>query len=107
MSEQYEYRTPSGLLIQVRQGDLTAEDTVAIVNPANEWLLHGGGVAGAILRRGGDSIQDESDRWTDAHGPVSTGQVAVTGAGALPCRRIIHAVGPVWDGGGRGEEAAL
>lgn len=98
---------PSGQKIQVRQGDLTAEATDAIVNAANGQLAHGGGVAGAIVRRGGAIIQQESTAWVAAHGPVPTGQVAVTGAGTLPCRLVIHAVGPVWQGGGAGEEEAL
>ena len=102
-----EYVAPSGQRIEVRQGDLTDEDTEAIVNAANQYLAHGGGVAGAIRRRGGESIQAESDRWVAEHGEVAVGGVAVTGAGALRCRRIIHAVGPVWEGGGSGEEALL
>jgi len=93
--------------IEVRQGDLTEEDTDAIVNAANSHLMHGGGVAGAIVRRGGSSIQAESDRWVREHGPVSTGQVAVTAAGSLPARVIIHAVGPVWRGGRAGEDELL
>ncbi len=102
-----ELTMPSGQKIQVRQGDLTAEATDAIVNAANGHLAHGGGVAGAIVRRGGAVIQEESAAWVATHGPVPTGQVAVTGAGALPCRQVIHAVGPVWQGGDAGEEEAL
>jgi O-acetyl-ADP-ribose deacetylase (regulator of RNase III) len=102
-----EYRTESGHTIQVRQGDLTEEEVDAIVNAANSHLAHGGGVAGAIVRRGGRSIQAESDRWVAEHGPVPTGQVAVTGAGRLPARAVIHAVGPVWQGGRAGEDELL
>jgi O-acetyl-ADP-ribose deacetylase (regulator of RNase III) len=93
--------------IEVRQGDLTAEDTGAIVNAANSHLAHGGGVAGAIVARGGRAIQVESSRWVAEHGPVPTGQVAVTGAGSLSARAVIHAVGPVWQGGGTGEDDLL
>jgi O-acetyl-ADP-ribose deacetylase (regulator of RNase III) len=100
-------QTESGHSIEVRQGDLTAEDTEAIVNAANSRLAHGGGVAGAIAARGGRAIQAESDRWIKEHGPVPTGQVAVTGAGNLPARVVIHAVGPVWQGGGAGEDHLL
>lgn len=102
-----EYVTPVGQSLQARLGDLTEERVDAIVNAANEYLAHGGGVAGAISRRGGPVIQTESDRWVRAHGPVPTGGVAVTAAGALPCRFVIHAVGPVWHGGTRGEDELL
>lgn len=102
-----EYRTESGHSIQVRLGDLTEEEVDAIVNAANSHLAHGGGVAGAIVRRGGRSVQAESDRWVAEHGPLPTGQVAVTGAGSLPARAVIHAVGPVWQGGGAGEDELL
>lgn len=96
-----------GKLIQVCKGDLTAENTDAIVNAANGSLSHGGGVAGAIVRRGGSQIQQESDRWVQVKGRVPTGQVAVTSAGSLSCGHVIHAVGPVWHGGDQGEEALL
>jgi O-acetyl-ADP-ribose deacetylase (regulator of RNase III) len=83
---------PTGHVLTVRHGDLTEERADAIVNAANSGLVHGGGVAGAILRKGGQVIQDESDRV----GRVAIGSAAVTGAGALPARFVIHAVGPVW-----------
>jgi len=102
-----ELRLKSGQVIQAWQGDLTLEPVDAIVNAANEDLQHGGGVAGAIVRRGGFVIQEESERWVREHGSLPTGEVAVTGAGRLPCRYVIHAVGPVWRGGGQGEEALL
>ncbi len=72
------------------QGDITLADTDAIVNAANCALAHGGGVAGAIVRRGGEQIQRESDRI----GHCPEGQAVVTGAGRLPARYVIHAVGP-------------
>ncbi|MGQ9841675.1 MAG: macro domain-containing protein, partial [Anaerolineae bacterium] len=65
-----EYVTPAGQSLQARLGDLTEERVDAIVNAANEYLAHGGGVAGAISRRGGPVIQAESDRWVREHGPV-------------------------------------
>jgi len=101
------YQTEAMRTIEVRQGDLTEEDTDAIVNAANSHLMHGGGVAGASVRRGGHVIQAESDRWVAEHGPVPTGQVAVTSAGNLPARVVIHAVGPVWQGGRAGEDDLL
>ncbi|HET6429121.1 MAG TPA: macro domain-containing protein [Phycisphaerae bacterium] len=72
--------------IRIEQGDLTACDADAIVNAANNDLVLGGGLAGAIRRRGGPSIQNECDR----HGPVPVGGAAVTGAGELPARFVIH-----------------
>ena len=94
---------PSGQTVQLAQGDITAETTDAIVNAANAHLRHGAGVAGAILRRGGETIQRESDAWVQSHGPVSHAAPAWTSSGNLPCRIVIHAVGPVW---GDGDEDA-
>ena len=85
--------------LELVQGDLTHEKVDAVVNAANSRLLHGGGVAGAILRAGGQSIQAESDEWVRQHGPVSHAEPAYTGAGQLPCRFVIHAVGPIWGAG--------
>ena len=68
-------------------GDLVEQDVDAIVNAANNDLQLGGGVAGAIRRAGGPSIQDECD----AHGPVKIGEAAITGAGKLRARYVIHA----------------
>ena len=78
-------------------GDLTREEVDAIVNPANSQLAHGGGVALAIRRQAGQEIQEESDRWVREHGPVRTGEVAVSGPGKMAnCKQVIHAVGPKW-----------
>ncbi len=77
-------------VIRILQGDLTEAQTEAIVNAANSYLQHGGGVARAIVKRGGEAIQRESD----AAGFVPEGKVAVTGAGRLAARYVIHAVGP-------------
>jgi O-acetyl-ADP-ribose deacetylase (regulator of RNase III) len=99
----FEHVLEGGQILRVVQGDLTAEQVDAIVNAANERLMHGGGVAGAISRCGGPAIQQESTAWVRAHGPVSTGSAAITGAGSLPCRYVIHAVGPIW---GTGDEEA-
>ncbi|MBN2386313.1 MAG: macro domain-containing protein [Anaerolineales bacterium] len=92
---------PAGQIIQLVQGDITSEMTGAIVNAANADLAHGAGVAGAIVRRGGATIQCESNTWVRGHGPVSHAEPAWTSGGDLPCRYVIHAVGPVW---GAGEE---
>lgn len=93
------YPYPSGQRLEIAEGDLTLETVDAIVNAANSHLAHGGGVAGAIVRRGGEQIQDESDAWVRAHGPVTHDHPAYTGAGRLACRYVIHAVGPVWGAG--------
>ncbi|HXG75596.1 MAG TPA: macro domain-containing protein [Gaiellaceae bacterium] len=84
-------------------GDLTKQEVDAIVNAANEALAPGGGVAGAILREGGREIYDEAARL----GGCATGDAKATGAGRLPARYVIHAVGPVWRGGGEGEPELL
>lgn len=99
----FETQMSGGQILRIVQNDLTAEKVDAIVNAANEHLAHGGGVAGAISRRGGPAIQQQSTAWVREHGPVPTGGAAITGAGELPCRYVIHAVGPVW---GVGDEEA-
>lgn len=91
-----EVNLPSGQKIQILHGDITAEDVDAIVNAANSELKHGGGVAAAIVRKGGEKIQKESDEWVQKYGKVPTGQVAITSAGNLKAKAIIHAVGPIW-----------
>lgn len=90
---------PHGQQLELVMGDLTRETVEAIVNAANAHLQHGGGLAGAIVRAGGAQIQAESNAWVRKHGPVPHDHPAVTTAGALPCRLILHAVGPVWGSG--------
>ena len=90
---------PGGQKLELVQGDLTEQKVDAIVNAANEYLMHGGGVAAAIVRKGGEVIQEESDAWVAEHGRVSHDQPAYTHAGDLPCQYVIHAVGPVWGSG--------
>jgi O-acetyl-ADP-ribose deacetylase (regulator of RNase III) len=92
---------PGNRRLSLVQGDLTEQKVDAIVNPANKHLSHGAGVAGAIVRRGGPEIQMESDAWVREHGLVEHAHPALTGAGRLPCRYVIHAVGPMW---GEGDE---
>jgi len=92
-----------GVRLQLVEGDLTEEAVDAIVNAANSHLQHGGGVAGAISRRGGPQVQEESNVWVRRHGPVTHDHPAYTSAGRLPCRYVIHAVGPIW---GAGDEDA-
>lgn len=83
-----------GVRLQLRKGDITKEQVDAIVNAANTHLQHGSGVAGALSLAGGPAVQQESDWWVKTNGVVQVGQVAITNAGTLPCRKIIHAVGP-------------
>ena len=90
-----EHSLGSNKLLQIVLGDITREEVDAIVNAANSHLIHGGGLAGTIVRHGGNQIQVESTEWVKKHGPVSHGAPAVTTAGNLPCTYIIHAVGPV------------
>lgn len=94
-----ETKVIGGCTVRAVLGDLTAERVDAIVNAANSQLAHGGGLAGAIVRAGGSIIQEESD----ALAPVGVGGAVATSSGALRCRWVIHAVGPVW---GEGDEEA-
>lgn len=77
-------------ILQVVEGDITEMETNAIVNAANSHLKHGGGVAGAIARKGGKIIQEESDKI----GYCPVGQAVITGGGNLKAKYVIHAVGP-------------
>ncbi|MBI4762199.1 MAG: macro domain-containing protein [Chloroflexota bacterium] len=89
----------SGQIVQIVRGDITAERVDAIVNAANQYLQHGGGVAWAISEKGGATIQKESDAWIREHGPVPHSHPAWTSGGRLPAKYVIHAVGPVWGDG--------
>lgn len=89
-----------GVTVRVVHGDLTQSDTDAIVNAANSYLQHGGGVAAAIVRKGGKVIQEESDRI----GYVPVGGAALTSGGSLKARYVIHAVGPMWGEGNEDEK---
>lgn len=91
--------TIAGVQLRVVRGDLTESPVDAIVNAANSHLQHGGGVAGAIVRKGGAIIQEESNRI----GYVPVGKAALTSGGRLKARHVIHTVGPRW---GEGDEAA-
>lgn len=84
-------------IILLENGDITERKVDAIVNAAGSYLRHGGGVAAAIVRKGGQIIRDESDKI----GFVRVGSAAITSAGRLPCRAVIHTVGPMM---GEGDE---
>jgi O-acetyl-ADP-ribose deacetylase (regulator of RNase III) len=89
--------------IELAQGDITALNVDAIVNAANEQLQLGSGVAGAIRSRGGPTIQSECNEI----GGCPVGGAVVTSGGELAARWVIHAVGPIWRGGGEAEEMLL
>jgi len=106
-TEHYTLRRADGRAMRIVEGDITEEAVDAIVNAANEMLVHGGGVAGAIAAKGGPRVTEESRRWVEERGHVPVGSAAITSGGDLKARYVIHAVGPIWDGGTKGEEGLL
>ena len=94
----------SDSIVTVVEGDITGQVVDVIVNAANARLLHGGGVAAAISAAGGPVIDDESRAWVVANGPVGPGVAAVTSAGDLAARHVVHVVGPVFVEGGDNED---
>jgi len=92
-------------VLELDQGDITDQQVDAMVNAANSRLAGGGGVDGAIHRRGGPRIMEETDRRYPDGCP--TGSAVITGAGDLAAKYVIHAVGPVFSGGDKGEAALL
>ena len=97
--------TPTRL--RIVQGDITKLDTTAIVNAANSSLLGGGGVDGAIHRAGGPQILAECQKIRARQGGCATGEAVITSGGRLPAAYVIHTVGPVWNGGRKGEAELL
>lgn len=87
-------RAIDGRMVVAVMGDLTRQRVDAVVNAANEHLRHGGGVAAALANAGGPAVDEESRAWVAEHGPVRLGQAAVTTAGDLPARVLVHVVGP-------------
>lgn len=97
--------TINGCQLELAQGDITAQEVAAVVNAANSRLAGGGGVDGAIHRRGGPTILAETaERYPQG---CPTGSAVITAGGDLPARHVIHAVGPVWAGGLKGEAEVL
>jgi len=93
--------------LRVEQGDITKMATTAIVNAANSSLLGGGGVDGAIHRAGGPAILEECRKIRARQGGCKTGEAVITTGGRLPAQYVIHTVGPVWNGGQKGEPELL
>ena len=98
-----------GTAVSISMGDITDQDVDAVVNAANSSLMGGGGVDGAIHRRGGPRILEEcrrirSESWPDG---LPSGRAVITTGGLLRARHVIHTVGPVWRGGGHGEARVL
>jgi O-acetyl-ADP-ribose deacetylase (regulator of RNase III) len=95
--------------VRLIRGDITEMETDAIVNAANSSLMGGGGVDGAIHRRGGPAILEECKRIRATEWPqgLPTGKAVITGAGNLKAKHVIHTVGPIWRGGNRGEPELL
>ncbi|MGI8313742.1 O-acetyl-ADP-ribose deacetylase [Halobacillus mangrovi] len=89
--------------MKVLQADITKLDVDTVVNAANKQLKGGGGVDGAIHRAGGPEIMKECREI----GGCETGEAVITTAGQLPCEKVIHTVGPVWNGGEKGEAEQL
>lgn len=95
-----EFKVNENRLVRLIEGDITDRKVDVIVNPANSYLVHGGGVAGAIARKGGKIIQEESRRI----GFVKVGNSVITSSGNLPCKYVIHTVGPQMGEGNEDEK---
>lgn len=90
--------------IVIIKGDITEIEADAIVNAANKYLKHGGGVAAAIVRKGGEEIQRESNKIVSQYGPLETGDAVATTAGRLKAKKVIHTVGPIYGEGNEREK---
>ncbi|XP_069472730.1 protein mono-ADP-ribosyltransferase PARP14-like isoform X2 [Ambystoma mexicanum] len=92
----YCVKLPSGLVVSVYKDDLCKHPVDVVVNASNEHLRHIGGLALALLNAAGPQLQTDSDTFVQKNGKLKPGQIAVTSAWNLPCRHVVHAVGPMW-----------
>ena len=106
MTEPRRYKVNSSS-ISILKGDITQQDTDAIVNAANSGLMGGGGVDGAIHRAGGPAILEDCKEIVARQGRLPTGQAVITTGGRMKTRHVIHTVGPVWRGGSNDEPERL
>ncbi len=107
MEEQAAEVTINQAKLRIIQGDITEQDTDAIVNAANPSLMGGGGVDGAIHRAGGPAILEECKQIVSRQGRLPTGKAVMTTGGNLKASYVIHTVGPIWHGGNKGEPELL
>jgi O-acetyl-ADP-ribose deacetylase len=99
MAHGVRYRIGPEATLELVMGNITEENTDAIVNAANSSLLGGGGVDGAIHKAAGPTLLAECQKIREQRGPLSSGQAVITPGGNLKARYVIHTVGPVWQGG--------
>jgi len=107
MEEQAAGVTINQAKLRIIQGDITEQDTDAIVNAANPSLMGGGGVDGAIHRAGGPAILEGCKQIVSRQGRLPTGKAVMTTGGNLKASYVIHTVGPIWHGGNKGETELL
>jgi O-acetyl-ADP-ribose deacetylase (regulator of RNase III) len=101
------HRTIGRSKLTLMRGDITTQETEAIVNAANSSLMGGGGVDGAIHRAGGPDILEQCKRIVSDIGSLPTGEAVITTGGRLPAKHVIHTVGPIWRDGTKNEPVQL
>ena len=97
----------NGCIISIQHDDISIQKVDCIVNPANAFLRHGGGIAGSLAKKAGQTFQQESLEFIQSHGPIKEGDAIYTSAGNLNAKYVIHAVGPKYKGGKLDEEKKL
>ncbi len=107
MQSQTDEVTVNQTRLHLLQGDITQQDSDAIVNAANSSLMGGGGVDGAIHRAGGPAILEECKQIVARQGRLPTGKAVITTGGNLKAKNVIHTVGPIWRGGSQGAPELL